>query len=322
LAFSRRQLLRPTRVDLGGLVREMMPMLQRLVGERIRISVTTADGVPAVRVDRNQFGQVIVNLVTNARDAMPSGGTLIIETSRVHLDAQYAANHVGVVPGPYVLLTVSDTGTGMDASTQKRIFEPFFTTKGMASGSGLGLSTAYGVVKQSGGNIWVYSEPNRGTTFKVYVPEAAHVVETVVSGGREQLVRGEGQLLLVEDEPGVRAIAHQILKRCGYRVTVASDGPDALVQCEPDAAQFDLVITDVVMPGMSGSELVSRLRARRPGLRVLYTSGYTEDAVVHHGVAAGAHFLAKPFTPSDLARKVRQVLEDPPDESVSCRGGP
>ncbi len=312
LAFSRRQLLRPTRVDLGAVVRDMLPMLQRLVGEHIAISVSTADGLPAVRVDQSQFGQVIVNLVANARDAMPSGGTLRIETRRVHLDAEYAAQHVGVAAGPYVMLMVSDTGAGMDAATRKRIFEPFFTTKEMGKGTGLGLSTAYGIVKQSGGNIWVYSEPNRGTTFKVYVPEAATITEAVTIARREQLVRGEGQVLLVEDEPGVRAIAHQILKRCGYRVTVANDGPDALVQCERAALQFDLVITDVVMPGMSGSELVSRLRAQRPELRVLYTSGYTEDAVIHHGVAAGAHFLAKPFTPTDLARKVRQVLEDPP----------
>jgi two-component system cell cycle sensor histidine kinase/response regulator CckA len=314
LAFSRRQLLRPTRLDLSTVIRDMQPMLQRLAGEHIALSVSVADGLPAVRVDQSQFGQVIANLVANARDAMPTGGTLIIETRRVHLDAEYAARHVGVEPGPYVMLAVSDTGSGIDPATRKRIFEPFFTTKEMGKGTGLGLATVYGIVKQSGGNIWVYSEPGRGTTFKVYVPEAPADPGGSTAAGtrREQLVRGEGQLLIVEDEPGVRAIARQILQRCGYRVTVASDGPDALVQCRRDAVQFDLVITDVVMPGMSGSELVSRLRADRPGLRVLYTSGYTEDAVIHHGVAAGAHFLAKPFTPSELARKVRQVLEDPP----------
>jgi two-component system, cell cycle sensor histidine kinase and response regulator CckA len=202
----------------------------------------------------------------------------------------------------------------MDAATQKRIFEPFFTTKEMGKGSGLGLSTVYGIVKQSGGNVWVYSEPARGTTFKVYVPEAPANARPSAVAGREQLVRGEGQLLLVEDEPGVRAIARQILQRCGYRVTVASDGADALVKYQRETGQFDLVITDVVMPGMTGSELIARLRADRPDLRVLYTSGYTEDAVIHHGVAAGAHFIAKPFTPSALARKVRQVLEDPPHD--------
>jgi len=315
LAFSRRQLLRPTRVDLGETLRDMQPMLHHLAGDQIAINVSTADGLPAVRVDPNQFGQVIVNLVVNARDAMPSGGTLTIETRRVHLDAQYAAYHVGVTPGAYVMLAVSDTGMGIDAATQKRIFEPFFTTKEMGKGTGLGLSTVYGIVKQSGGNIWVYSEPARGTTFKVYVPEAPVTAwQDAAPVRREQLIRGEGQLLLVEDEPGVRAIARQILQRCGYRVTVACDGPDALVQYERNAVPFDLVITDVVMPGMSGTELVSRLKAQRPDLRVLYTSGYTEDAVLHHGVAAGAHFLAKPFTPTDLARKVAQVLGAPPND--------
>jgi CheY-like chemotaxis protein len=238
---------------------------------------------------------------------------LTIETRRVHLDAEYAAHHVGGTPGPYVMLAVSDTGAGMNAMTQKRIFEPFFTTKQVGKGTGLGLSTVYGIVKQSGGNVWVYSEPGRGTTFKVYVPEASpSVVPRPSAHASEQLVRGEGQLLLVEDEPGVRAIASQVLKRCGYRVTVASDGPDALAQYERKGLHFDLVITDVVMPGMSGTELVRRLEAKRPGLRVLYTSGYTEDAVLHRGVAAGAHFLAKPFTPSELARKVAQVLDSPP----------
>jgi CheY-like chemotaxis protein len=270
--------------------------------------------LPAVRVDQHQFGQVIVNLVANARDAMPAGGALTIETRGVHLDADYAAHHVGVTPGPYVMVAVSDTGVGMDAAIQKRIFEPFFTTKEMGKGSGLGLSTVYGIVKQSGGNVWVYSEPARGTTFKVYVPEAPASARPSAVAAREQLVRGEGQLLLVEDEPGVRAIARQILQRCGYHVTVASDGADALVKYQRETGQFDLVITDVVMPGMTGSELIARLRADRPDLRVLYTSGYTEDAVIHHGVAAGAHFIAKPFTPSALARKVRQVLEDPPHD--------
>ena len=313
LAFSRRQLLRPTRVHLGDTLREMQPTLQQIAGDHIAIVLTTPDGLPAVRVDANQFGQVIANLVANARDAMPSGGTLTIETRRAHLDAEYAAQHVGVTPGPYVMLAVSDTGAGMDAMTRKRIFDPFFTTKELGKGTGLGLSTVYGIVKQSGGNIWVYSEPGRGTTFKVYVPEAAPgVVQRSSAAGREQLVRGEGQVLLVEDEPGVRAIASQILQRCGYRVTVAGDGLDALISCERNGFQFDLVITDVVMPGMSGTELVKRLLAERPDLRVLYTSGYTEDAIIHHGVAAGAHFLAKPFTPSDLARKVAQVLHAPP----------
>jgi nitrogen-specific signal transduction histidine kinase/CheY-like chemotaxis protein len=313
LAFSRRQLLRPTRVHLDDMLRQMQPRLQELAGDHIAMVLATPAGLPAVRIDAHQFGQVIVNLVTNARDAMPSGGTLTIETRRVHLDAEYAAQHVGVTPGPYVMLAVSDTGAGMDAMTQKRIFEPFFTTKQLGKGTGLGLSTVYGIVKQSGGNVWVYSEPGRGTTFKVYVPEASpSVVSRPSAHAPEQLVRGEGQLLLVEDEPGVRAIASQILKRCGYHVTVASDGPDALAQYERKGLHFDLVITDVVMPGMSGTELVRRLEAKRPGLRVLYTSGYTEDAVLHHGVAAGAHFLAKPFTPSELARKVAQVLDAPP----------
>jgi CheY-like chemotaxis protein len=253
--------------------------------------------------------RVVLDLAMYARDGMPHGGVLLMETLRVVLTEAYVADRVNVQPGVYVLLTISDTGPGMDVDTQLRLFEPFFTTNPTQSGSDLGLSTVYGIVKQSGGYIWVYSEPGRGTTFKIYLPEGSPIHPGVTTAGASQpLPRGQASVLLVDDEAGVRAAASRVLEGCGYHVVTAGSGEEALARCADEGLEPDLVITDVVMPGLNGHQLVDRLRAQRAGLRVLYTSGFSAEAVVHHGVTSAEHFLSKPFTPSDLAHKVREVL--------------
>ena len=266
-----------------------------------------------MQVDRGQIQQVILNLAVNARDAMPQGGKLTLETARVELDAAYVHQHRGAQTGPYVMLAVSDTGCGMDAQTQARIFEPFFTTKEQGKGTGLGLSTVYGIIKQSGGGIMVSSRPGRGTTFKVYLPhveQKAEVIHTITES--DELPRGTETVLLVEDEEMVRQMVHEILQLSGYQVLVAGNGSEALLFCERHKSAIDLMITDVVMPQMSGRELAERFAAVRPEVRVLYMSGYTDDAIVHHGVLdVGIPFLEKPFTPNALARKVREVLDTP-----------
>jgi two-component system, cell cycle sensor histidine kinase and response regulator CckA len=264
------------------------------------------EGLPLVRIDTGQIQRVILDLATHARDAMPNGGTLIVETRRVVLTEAYVAQHLTVQPGVYVMLAISDTGSGMDPEMQLHLFEPF-TSAGRAA-TGFGLSAVHGIIRQSGGHIWVYSEPGHGTTFKIYLPEASARMWPSVPRRAQPLPRGRASVLVVEDEPGVRASARQVLEACGYTVVTASSGEEAIERCLTRGLEPDLLITDVVMPGISGSQLVAHLRSQRDGLRVLYTSGFTEDAVVHHGVASGEHFLSKPFTPADLANKVREVL--------------
>jgi signal transduction histidine kinase len=308
LAYSGRQMLRPENVNLNAAVRDMIAVLQGVVGERIRLQFSAEDGLPLVRVDLGQIQRAILDLTAHARDAMPDGGTMNIETRRVVLTEAYVAQHIAVQPGVYVVLAISDTGSGMDADTQLHLFEPFYS-KGKEVVAGFGLSAVHGIVRQSGGHIWVYSEPGHGTTFKIYLPEASSRDRSTAAPRRPKaLPRGRASVLLVEDEPGLRDVARQVLEGCGYTVVTASSGEEALERCRDPRLEPDLLITDVVMPGITGSQLVARLRARRDGLRVLYMSGFTEDAVVHHGVASGEHFLSKPFTPADLAHKVKEVL--------------
>jgi PAS domain S-box-containing protein len=310
LAFSRKQILQPVIMDLNSNVAEMSKMLQRLIGEDIDLKLALSANVGRVKADPNQIEQVLMNLCVNARDAMPEGGKLTIETSNVHLIGQFADSDFAVPSGKYVMLAVSDTGVGMDADTKARIFEPFFTTKEVGKGTGLGLSTVYGIVKQSGGSIWVYSEVNAGTTFKIYLPYIEASVESGLAQTPDQeLLSGTGTVLLVEDEEMVREMAVEILQECGYEVLEASDGPDALSLSEQYPGRIELLLTDVVMPGMSGRQLAEQLITERPELKVLYMSGYTDDAIVHHGVLdEGTAFIAKPFSPDALSRKIHEVL--------------
>jgi CheY-like chemotaxis protein len=283
-----------------------------LIGEDVELIIVAGQGLGQIKADPGQLEQIILNLAVNARDAMPQGGKLIIETANIELDEMYARQHLNVTPGLYVMLTVSDTGTGMDAKTRSRIFEPFFTTKEQGKGTGLGLATVYGIVKQSGGDIWVYSEPGQGTTFKIYLPHVAEVTPVPEPQPRlSDLSSGEEIVLLVEDEEAVRNLAYRSLELGGHMVLVASQGAEALSLCEQQRGPIHLLVTDVVMPGgMNGQELAERLRARHPGLRVLFISGYTDEAIVHHGVLEpGLFLLQKPFTPNSLLRKVREVLD-------------
>jgi PAS domain S-box-containing protein len=313
LAFSRRQVLQLQVLDLNSVVGDMEGMLRRLIGEDIELVVSQAASLESVRADAGQMEQVIMNLAVNARDAMPTGGKLTIETANVDLDEEYARTHVGIHPGSYVMVAISDTGVGMDKETQLRIFEPFFTTKEPGKGTGLGLSTVYGIVKQMGGNVWVYSGPQHGTTFKIYLPRVQEEVrKPLVERGSVAPAGGNETILLVEDDEGVRGLICAVLKAAGYNVLEAATGSEALHICDRYHGPLHLIITDVVMPQMSGRELVGRLSALRPETKVLFISGYTDDAVVHHGVIeAGTSFLQKPFTPQALARKVRETLDLP-----------
>ncbi len=308
LAFSRKQPMELKTLDLNAVVSGMKPMLERLIGEDIEFHVKTGDDLGHVRADRAQIEQVIMNLVVNARDAMPTGGVLSVETANVVLDEGYAAAHQGVVPGPYVMLAVSDTGCGMDETVRERIFEPFYTTKEKGLGTGLGLAVVYGVVKQFGGHIWVCSEPGRGSTFRIYLPRVKP--GEILSSKEETLeLGGHETILVVEDEKSVREPVVRILEKAGYTVIQASGGEEALVRCETAGREIALVLTDVVMPRMSGKALVDRLLARYPKMKVLFMSGYTDPTISRHGVLEkGVHFIAKPFSAEALLKKVRQVL--------------
>jgi len=311
LAFSRQQVLAPKVLDVDALVTNLEKMLRRLIGEDVELRFVAKASRAAVLADPGQLEQVIVNLVVNARDAMPRGGKLTIETAIVDLDAGYAWEHGTVEPGRYVMLAVTDTGVGIDRAAQARLFEPFFTTKEFGKGTGLGLATVYGIVKQSGGYIWVYSEPGQGATFKVYLPRVEPAGEPVAAPQPPaRALGGTETILLAEDEAAVRTLARRILEKHGYKLLLAATGRDGVQVAEQHGAPIDLLVTDVVMPEMGGRELAQRLTARQPGLKVLFLSGYTDDAIVHHGVLdAGVAFLQKPFKPDDLVRKIRAVLD-------------
>ncbi len=312
LAFSRQQILQPRVLDLNAAITDMHNMLRRLIGEDIELRTVPEQGLGHVKADPGQVEQVLMNLVINASDAMPAGGKLTIEAANVELDQAHARARQDVRPGPYVMLAVSDTDCGMDAATRGRIFEPFFTTKESGKGTGLGLSTVYGIIKQSDGHIDVYSEPGRGTTFKIYLPRVDESLSKA-EPARAQLVLPEGaeSVLVVEDDEAVRSAIRRTLQLCGYMVLEARDGAEALHLVGRQGLVLDLLVTDVVMPRMSGPELVIHVAAIRPELRVLYLSGYPDRAIIHHDVLASAPFLQKPFTPDALARKVREVLDYP-----------
>jgi hypothetical protein len=311
LAFSRRRTVQPRVINPAEVVRDVDKMLRRLLGADVDFLTKLAEDSWNVRMDPSAFEQVLVNLAINARDAMPDGGRLTIETANVELDQGYGRAHGAYVPaGAYVRVAVSDTGIGMDAATQANIFEPFFTTKGAGEGTGLGLSTCYGIVKQAGGNIWVYSELGHGTTFKIYLPREADLTEARRPTLSRSPERGSEFVLLVEDDEQVRTLAVRTLRRLGYTVLEAVNGRDALDKCQQVGRPLDLVITDVIMPVMSGKELVERLTEVQPGLKTLFMSGYTPDAIVHRGVLArGTLMLQKPFTPQQLAEKIREALD-------------
>jgi two-component system cell cycle sensor histidine kinase/response regulator CckA len=313
LAFSRRQIMEFKVIDLNAVLRDLEGMLRRMIGEDIDLQLSLADDLASVKADPAQIEQVVLNLAVNARDAMPAGGRLTIETTNLVLDEQYGRSHIDVPPGPYVGLFVSDTGGGMPPEVLSQIFEPFFTTKGKGRGTGLGLSMVYGIVKQSHGSIWAYSEPGMGATFKIVLPAVDDLTGVAPDRPEPQAPpRGEESILVVEDEDGVRRLAVQYLQRQGYLVLEAHSGREALTVLRQTQSPIDLILTDVVMPEMSGREMTEVVRLMRPKIRVVYMSGYTDNAIIHHGVLdPGTPFLQKPFTLESLAGKVREVLDAP-----------
>ena len=320
LAFSRKQVLSPRVINLNDVVLSLDSLLRRLIGEDIEVMTAPAQNLGSVKADPSQIEQVIMNLALNSRDAMPQGGKLTLETANVMLDEAYANVHQPVEPGAYVMLAVSDTGTGMSEGTMTRIFEPFYTTKEVGKGTGLGLSMVYGIVKQSGGYIWVYSEPNQGTTFKIYLPRVDQPAEHgAVEASPMNVMRGTETILLVEDDPQLRQLSSSVLSHCGYNVLAASTPQEGLEVCKSNHEAIRLLVTDVVMPRMNGRQLSEQAAKVCPGLRTLYISGYTDNAIVHYGVLdSGLWFLPKPFTLSALVSKVREVLDSATDSAPSA----
>jgi CheY-like chemotaxis protein len=314
LAFSRQQVLELKVLNMNGVVNNVSKMLLRLIGEDITLSLKPGEPLGSIKADLGQIEQVLMNLAVNARDAMPEGGKILIETSNVELDETYAKQHPSFRPGSYVMLSFSDTGCGMDAKTQSRLFEPFFTTKGPGKGTGLGLSTVYGIVKQSGGYIWAYSEPGRGATFKIYLPRVDSPAQTLHSERRDLAFdRGTETVLLVEDDNSLRALTAQLLRGAGYTVLEAVDGNAAIEIANPRLDSIDLVLTDVIMPGMSGGDLIVHLRHLQPKakLAVLFMSGYAGDFISRAGVLESDRYvLHKPFSRKSLLSKVRSVLDE------------
>jgi PAS domain S-box-containing protein len=315
LAFSRKQLLQPQTIDLNAIVARTTELLRRLIGEHIDLRSRLTEPLHCVSADPGQVEQVIVNLALNARDAMPQGGILLLETANVELDESYVADHPGSTAGEHVMLAISDTGIGMDHAALEHLFEPFYTTKELGKGTGLGLATVYGIVKQSGGSIFVYSEPNRGTSFKIFLPRAENALDMAsapmpIPTG----LHGTETILLVEDQPEVRSVVQKLLARHGYTVLAAGDGEEALHAAREHPGRIDLLITDVVMPDVNGRALAEQFLRQRPEARELYMSGYTNDAIVQRGIIERSlAFIQKPFTPTGLLRKIREVLSaDPP----------
>jgi CheY-like chemotaxis protein len=314
LAFSRRQVMQPVVMDVNVTVGHTEKMLRRLIGEDVELVLILPADIGNIKADPNHIEQAIVNLALNARDAMPKGGRITVETANARLDETYARTHMGVKPGDFVMVAVSDNGCGMDAETRRRIFEPFFTTKEKGMGTGLGLATVYGSVKQLGGDIWVYSEPGQGTTFKLYFPRVAEVADPPSSDpmGVDREPATE-TILVVEDEEAVRDLTVKILRKLGHTVLAAANGAEAIAIAKSYAGPIALLLTDVVMPNMSGRQVADELLKLRPELKVLYLSGYTDNTVVHHGVLEdGVEFLPKPYSREALARKIRDVLAAPP----------
>jgi len=311
LSFSRKEVLEPKIIDVNDVVMNLDKMLRSLISENIELKTMLADDIEAARVDPNQLEQVIMNLAINARDAMPEGGTLTVETANATLDDDYASRHVSVIPGDYVMIAVTDTGCGMSEEIKARIFEPFFTTKPAGRGTGLGLSTVYGIVKQSGGNIWLYSEPGKGTTFKIYLPAIEALPEDIGKAAPAEVTRrGKGTVLLVEDDEQLRRLTHRALAAQGYEVLEADRGRAALDGARRHQGTIELLLTDIVMPDTNGRKLADTLRAARPGLKVLYMSGYPDRAIVNNGMLEpGDAYIAKPFTTEAITRKVRELLE-------------
>jgi CheY-like chemotaxis protein/two-component sensor histidine kinase len=311
LAFSRKQIIKPEVLDLNAVVAKLEGMLRRIIGEHIHMKTRLAAGPKPVKADPAQIEQVIVNLAVNARDAMPEGGTLTIEIDNVVLDAGYAAQHLEVQPGQYMLLTVSDTGIGMTDDVKAHLFEPFFTTKEVGKGTGLGLATVYGIVKQSGGHIWVYSEEGHGTTFKIYLPQIpAAALPQVQAPPQAEMPTGTETILLVEDDQAVRELVFMVLQTQGYTVLKAENGRQALQVAAGYSHLIHMVVTDVVMPGMTGPDLAQQLLKIRPNLKLLFMSGYTDEAISSYDFPVeGVTFLQKPFSPRLLAHKVRAVLD-------------